>query len=181
MRLIYLLLLGYLKKTNYGNIYLMWLEHYFLVKAPNADKAFSRVKGFLDRYQLVSYEKIEHTKENYQADNPTFWQVLEAKINENYAFVKDRLSFLEKEGFEKTSSLKDLPQGYLSKELHLIVHFLDGFFGVDSTFYNLEEDSHWVSKGLKREITLNPQNFWLIKIKALSLSETPLFEKFKNF
>ncbi len=49
-----------------------------------------------------------------------------------------------------------MPQGYKSKMLHVITHFLDGFFGIDTFFYNLEEDSHWVSEELQKKIAEAP-------------------------
>src|SRR4030043_54062 len=62
--------------------------------------------------------------------------------------------------------LQELPQGYKSKILHVITHLLDGFFGIDTYFYNLEEDSHWVSEELKEKIKTNPPIFWLLSLEA---------------
>ncbi len=158
----------------------MWVEHLFLVAASDQTSAVERVKNFLERYQLVAYEKIEVLPEVYQPDHPLFWPKLEEAIQRNRLFLKDRLKILQEEGFETIMDLKDLPQGYLSKELHVAVHFLDGFFGVDSNFYNLEEDSHWVSRRLVQELKTNPRRFWLISIRGASVSEEPLFERFKK-
>ncbi len=158
----------------------MLVEHLFLVGAQDQKSAVSRVKNFLSRYQLVAYEKVEILPEVYQPDTPTFWERLKEGIARNRAFLEEGLKTLYNEGFKKVLELKDLPQGYLSKELHVVVHFLDGFFGVDSSFYNLEEDSHWVSRHLQQTLRNNPKEFWLIKVRASSLTEEPLFERLKR-
>ena len=50
--------------------------------------------------------------------------------------------------------------------LHVITHLLDGFFGIDSYFYNLVEDSHWVSEELRATIKTSPSRYWLIAVEA---------------
>ncbi len=158
----------------------MLVDHLFLVKAQDFNEACERIRRFLKKYQLVAYESISFKENGLQPFNPLFWQTLEEGLCRNKAFVKENLKLLHDEGFEKTLDLQDIPQGYLSKQLHVIVHFLDGFFGIDSFFYNLIEDSHWLSKGLYQELKVNPNLFWLVKVRASSLAEEPLFEKIKH-
>ncbi len=157
----------------------MLVEHWFLVQAENFKKACSRIRGFLEKYQLIAYERIFFEK-GLRPEDPLFWQKLEETIAQNRHFVEENLELLYREGYQEIPDLKNLPQGYLSKQLHIIVHFLDGFFGVDSFFYNLEEDSHWISPELYRQLKEKNAEFWLVKTRASSLTEGPLFEKFKR-
>jgi hypothetical protein len=62
--------------------------------------------------------------------------------------------------------LSELPQGFRTKMLHVITHFLDGFFGIDTYFYNLEEDSHWVSEQARRRIREAPSDYRLLSVEA---------------
>ena len=158
----------------------MLVKHLFLVKAKDYKAACQRIKNFLERYQLVSYEEIEFYPEEITPKNPLFGKLLQEGISGNKRFIENSLKKLDEEGYKNVLDLKNLPQGYLSKELHTVVHFLDGFFGIDSIFYNLEEDSHWVSRKLYQEISENPECFWLVKVKGISLTDEPLFEKLKE-
>ena len=86
--------------------------------------------------------------------------------------TKNLLKQLIKElGDEEVTNLKDLeelPQGYKSSMLHIVTHFFDGFFGVDTYFYNLEEDSHWVSEELIKKMQTSPSHFWILVLEAES-------------
>ena len=77
------------------------------------------------------------------------------------------------------SSLQDLffiKQGFESKILHTVTHMLDGFIGVDSAFYNLIEDSHWLSPSLRREITSHMHEYWLVRVVAGEVREAILHQ-----
>ena len=158
----------------------MLVEHLFLTEAKDKTSASQLIERFLSRYQLVNYEKIDILPEAHQPTSPAFWKRLEEGISRNRAFLEGILRLLAEEGFSRVLDLRDLPQGYLSKELHVAVHFLDGFFGVDSSFYNLVEDSHWVSRPLLKRLKEDPESFWLLEVKAYALSEAPLFERLKR-
>jgi len=41
---------------------------------------------------------------------------------------------------------------------------LDGFIGIDSVFYNLAEDSHWLSAPLRKTIEQHPEHYWLVPL-----------------
>jgi hypothetical protein len=43
---------------------------------------------------------------------------------------------------------------------------LDGFFGIDTYFFNLEEESHWVSVELQKSMEAAPSAYWLLTIEA---------------
>jgi hypothetical protein len=47
-----------------------------------------------------------------------------------------------------------------------VAHLVDGFFGIDTVFYNLADDSHAVSPQLRQEIEATPGEYWLLKIHA---------------
>ena len=56
--------------------------------------------------------------------------------------------------------------GHLSNTVHTIAHLLDSFFGIDSCFFNLVEESHWVTDSLKKEIRENPSLYLLVNVKG---------------
>lgn len=89
-------------------------------------------------------------------------------IAANRQLVGELLGELGEGGFEKLTDLLEMRQGYESKLLHSITHLLDGFFGVDTVFYNLEEDSHGISDRLVMAIKANPAGFWLVEAECTS-------------
>ncbi|MGC9021833.1 MAG: hypothetical protein ACP5J5_01770 [Dissulfurimicrobium sp.] len=97
-----------------------------------------------------------------------FWVRVDMGIAENRAVLDGFLSELSRAGFKSIPELRELPQGYLSKLLHIATHMLDGFFGVDSYFYNLVEDSHWISHECRKKIQLYNRLYWLIALEASS-------------
>ncbi len=70
------------------------------------------------------------------------------------------------EGVSLLNDLENMPQGYRTKMLHVITHLLDGFFGIDSYFYNLEEDSHQVSEELKKKMAGELTDYWLLPVEG---------------
>ena len=101
---------------------------------------------------------------------------LKENLLANRKVVAELLQNLKEEGFADVDDLKGVEKGYVSKIFHTIAHLLDGFIGIDSRFYNLEEDSHGVSRDLKRKIHISPQNYWILSVKAriASGNEDPL-------
>jgi hypothetical protein len=141
----------------------MTSEHIFLVEAESHEQALSQVVKFLSSYQLVRYDRFEVKREGIiSVQDERFWEVLEKGLQKNYEILQGFIGELKSEGYQLVDDLRSLPQGYLSKLLHLIAHFVDGFFSVDSYFYNLIEDSHFLSLYLKRRMLRVRQNFYLI-------------------
>jgi hypothetical protein len=141
----------------------MTSEHIFLVEAESPEQALSQVVKFLSSYQLVRYDRFEVKREEIiSVHDERFWEVLEKGLQKNYEILQGFIGELKSEGYQLVDDLRSLPQGYLSKLVHLIAHFVDGFFSVDSYFYNLIEDSHFLSPYLKRRILIGRQNFYLI-------------------
>lgn len=149
-------------------------KHLFLVQAETFSLASQKVKYFLERYELVRYDSFSIEKSHLRADTDNFWLEVEKGVRENQRILKGYLDELKKEGFTNFLDLLSLPQGYLSKIVHLVAHLLDGFFGIDSYFYNLVEDSHWISPSLKREILKSPDTYFLIQVTAQM--EEPLYK-----
>lgn len=146
--------------------------HFFLIEAQGLDEAIEKVKSFLDKYELVRYDNyfIEEPH-SFSARDKIFWDTLEIALSKNYEVLRNYISELKREGsIRDLEEMEKIPQGYLSKIFHIIAHLVDGFFGIDSYFYNLVEDSHWISSPLKKRVAKNPEKYFLIKVVA-SLQE----------
>ncbi len=153
------------------------IVHLFLVKASSLEEAVAKVEKFLTSYQLVRYEKFWIDREaSLPSQNSEFFISLQEVLRENQKILISFLEDLQNEGFSTVESLKSLPQGYLSKLLHLIAHFLDGFFGVDSYFYNLEEDSHFITPYLEKKILKGEEKYFLVKAYGYLPKKEYLFE-----
>jgi hypothetical protein len=140
------------------------VTHWFLVMAPDRARAGSHVRRFLERTQLVRYDRVRLVEaESCSGADPQFWPLLEQGTADNRQVLAELHAELRAAGTREFKDLLALPQGLQSKILHTMVHLLDGFFGIDSRLYVLPEDSHWASPGLRRQITTNPEDFWLLK------------------
>jgi len=143
--------------------------HQFLTPAPSREAAQARVSLFFAKNFLVKYDQVTLLAERtIGAGEAEFWGWLAAGVAANRQVVAELLGELGDGGFEKLTDLMDIPRGYQSKLLHIIAHMLDGFFGVDSVFYNLEEDSHGLSDRLAAVIRANPGGFWLVEAECAS-------------
>ncbi|HFC97912.1 MAG TPA: hypothetical protein ENJ40_05590 [Thermosulfurimonas dismutans] len=152
-------------------------EHYFLVKAESFEEATHRVTRFIERYELLSYDTLEFFPEDsFPATHPRFYEILARVEEKNRKTVREFLSELAREGYGRFENLAEIPQGYLSKLFHTIAHLLDGFMGIDSHFYNLVEDSHWVSPALRKKLQESPHDFWLIRLLGHTEISEPRFE-----
>ncbi len=152
--------------------------HFFLIDGINFTEAKEKVANFLDKYQLVNYDKYHiDTKESFIATDKIFWTYLENALAKNKSILKDYLNQLSQEGaISSIFDVENIPQGYLSKLFHLIAHLVDGFFGIDSYFYNLIEDSHFISPVLMKKLKEDPSKYFLIKVLAQFYEPTYYFE-----
>ncbi|NTV13671.1 MAG: hypothetical protein HGA96_07055 [Desulfobulbaceae bacterium] len=143
--------------------------HLLLTTGTAREDAHDRVRHFFARNFLVKYDLVRviaaHT---LAADAAGFWPKLEEGIAANLGLVTELLVELRAGGFEKLTDLTEMRQGYESKLLHTVTHLLDGFFGVDTVFYNLEEDSHGLSPRVAATIRANPTSFWLVETECTS-------------
>lgn len=141
--------------------------HDFLVEGAAVDICGEKIFRFLESYQLIKYGEVEILeKECFTAAESPFWRRLDHGVALNRKKVRSFLDELGHEGVRSLLQLEDLPQGYLSKTLHTVTHLLDGFFGIDSHFFNLVEGSHWVSEGLRTKIRSESGSYMIICVKA---------------
>lgn len=141
--------------------------HEILTKGSDFDACKKRVLHFFQNYQLVRYSNIDiRENESLPATSSDFRDRLQKAILKNHQILHDLIKELQDENVTTLDDLKKLPQGYKSKMLHAVTHLLDGFFGADTYFYNLEEDSHFVSEELKEKIKDTPSTYWLLNLEA---------------
>jgi len=139
----------------------------FLVEADSFQGGCEKVSFFLEKSALVSYEQIHFEKEiSLPATNDGFLPRVESGMEKNRQTIHSFIDELKTIGYDNLDDLIGMKQGYESKILHTMVHLLDGFIGIDSSFYNLVEDSHQVSERVFSRIAKKPENFWLIEIRA---------------
>lgn len=152
--------------------------HYFLVQGEDLKEAVEKVKNFLENYQLVNYDNFSVDEGNSpSATEKNFWKDLEEALEKNVSLLRNYLSELKREGSILTlEDIERIPQGYLSKIFHLVAHLIDGFFGIDSYFYNLVEDSHWISLPLRKNLLKTPERYFLVKVIAYIYEPTYYFE-----
>lgn len=144
------------------------VEHTMLASGPDQATCEHHVRLFFEKSQLVHYDSIEiDSKSCINAAAPEFEQLIADAVAGNRQVLSDLLDKLTKEGCENLQDILDLPQGFQSKLLHTMSHLLDGFFGIDSKFYDIDEISHWLTDSRRKQITESPETCWLIKVKAL--------------
>ena len=145
----------------------MTKTHWLLCRGDDFAAACALVQNFFRTSLLLHYDAVEPEADgSWPAVAEGFWPALEQGIAENRQVLMGLLNDLKVEGVVEIAALADLPMGYPSKVLHTIAHLVDGFIGIDSVFYNLAEDSHWLSPGLRATIRQQPQRYWLIRVKA---------------
>ncbi len=147
-------------------------NHLVLVAAPFIENGCSQVQDFFNKSLLLHYDRIDIQKEKcLQGNGKDFQRALQNSVEANRKTLNKFISEFEKTGFQSVSDLIEVKYGYPSKLLHIITHFLDGFIGIDTVFYNLIEDSHWVSEETRKTMNASPDTFWLIHLDCYS--ETP--------
>ncbi len=143
--------------------------HELLVKGPDFETCSQKVALFFEKNMLVRYDRIRvDEQDSVPAHSKEFHARLDAVMTENRQAIKDIVASLKDEGFADLEKWHRMGQGYVSNTVHTLAHLLDGFFGIDSRFYNLIDDSHLVSEQLSQKIDNNPQLYWLIKIEGNS-------------
>ena len=147
----------------------MKFHHEVLSSGSDFDVCSRKVLSFFEAYQLVRYSQIKILKkDSLPASHPEFWNKLEKAVLENHLVLQQLIRELGDEGVTSLEDLEELPQGYKSSMLHIVTHFFDGFFGVDTYFYNLEENSHWISEKLIKKMQTSPALFWILALEAES-------------
>jgi hypothetical protein len=141
--------------------------HTFLVRSQSGTSAGRHVERYLAGNQLITYAEFFIRDEKIcNAADERFQVDLDRGLAANRAFGRRMLEHLKEEGLTTLEQLQDLEQGYATKVLHTLTHLLDGFIGIDSAFYNLVEDSHWVSTKLAGAIAAEPESYWLVPVRT---------------
>ena len=135
-------------------------QHNILLGGESFTHCSQQVHKFFDLTSLVIYDCIEIRKQQSASGLDTdFWPLIYSAEQKNKETVQRLIAEISQSGINEVSDLINIKQGYLSKTFHILSHFLDGFIGVDSYFYNLLDDSHWLS----------PETSQLIKKKTGTL------------
>ena len=149
------------------------VAHKILAMEPDLEKSSGHVLRFLDRTTLVHYDAVRVVADqSCSATDPRFWPWLEQGLADNRRVLTQLIGELRGAGTKEFSDLPAMPQGFQSKIFHTMAHLLDGFFGIDSQFYSLPEDSHWLGDSLRKQIEASPEEFWLVTVVATLESPT---------
>lgn len=139
----------------------------FLVEAGGYHEGCEKVRYFLDQTALLKYDSIIFNEDDSRsAADDQFWGSVTSALGANQRSINDLIQELQENGYTDLRDLATMQQGYDSKILHILTHFLDGFIGIDSSLYNLVEDSHRVSESLRQKINSNPEGYWLMQARA---------------
>lgn len=125
----------------------------------------AQVNRFFDKTTLVIYDKIiVNNEQSLSGTEKNFWSNLEAAEQNNRSIIAGLVDELHQNGILSLQDVGTIEQGYVSKTFHILSHFIDGFIGIDSYFYNLLDDSHWVPKKTIEFINQCPAGYWLIHL-----------------
>ena len=146
---------------------ILFAEHDMLMSGPDLATCERHVRLFFAKSQLVHYDSVEIDRHHsVNGADPRFKELIQAAIAENKRILGELLSKLQEEDCATLEDLLTLPQGFKSKLLHTISHLLDGFFGIDSRFFDIDEISHWLTEARQRQLGEQPEDCWLLRIKA---------------
>ena len=144
-------------------------QHNILVGGKSFAHCNQQVQKFFDLTSLVIYDCIEIRKQTSVSGlDAGFLELIDQAQQKNKAIAKRLIVEISNSGIKKTEDLINIKQGYLSKTFHLLSHFLDGFIGIDSYFYNLLDDSHWLSTETRQLIEMTPAHYWLIHVEGFT-------------
>jgi hypothetical protein len=144
-------------------------QHKVLLGGEDFAHCSSQVKKFFDLSSLVVYDCVETVEEHScSANQERFFEILSQAEGRNRQIAAELLGELVKAGIRQPTDLLTIEQGYQSKTLHILSHFLDGFIGTDSYFYNLVDDSHWLPSATAARIRQQPERYWLIHLDCFS-------------
>ena len=145
--------------------------HEFLVSGPDIETSRRKTLYFFAHNMLVRYDTVDIV-EVITAEHPEFWPRIERGEAANRKALAVLLAELRQEGYGQLEDIVRMDQGYQSKIFHTAAHLLDGFFGIDTYLYNLEDDSHWLSGESREKIAKAPHTYWLLKVAAASKGPT---------
>ncbi len=149
----------------------MNVQHHFLAKGETRAVADRQVLAFLDKTLLVRYSEVSIEEEtSMTATDPRFWPTVEDLARQHRQTCQHFIDSLQETGITTIGDLAHIEQGYPSKLLHILAHLVDGFFGIDSIFFNLIEDAHTISPALASAIEADPRNYHLVTTSCSFLS-----------
>ena len=144
-------------------------QHKILLSGASFKHCSDRAHSFFDRTTLVIYDTIQVVEEKSSSGlDDSFWQDLSQAEARNRALVNDLIDELKKSGLQSIDALLTTQQGYESKLLHILSHMLDGFIGIDSYFYNLIDDSHWLPEATATTIRQRAGEYWLLHLDCFA-------------
>lgn len=146
------------------------IQHDILVSGPDFKTCDKHVRLFFEKSQLVHYDSIE-IDPSYciNATVSEFSERIQKGEAANREILQELLAKLKEEGLSEVEAIIDLPQGFQSKMLHTISHILDGFFGIDTKFYDIDEISHWITENRREQIARSPETCWVMQVDARSV------------
>lgn len=146
------------------------MEHDLLVSGPDRETCEHHIRLFFDKSQLVHYDSIDFDRPRcVNGADPRFHDLLHSAIAGNRKILAELLAKLRDEGCTSLDDLLVMPQGFMSKLLHTMCHLLDGFFGVDSRFFDIDEISHWLTENRRKELERTPERCWLMRVRGKSV------------
>lgn len=146
---------------------ILFIDHLMLVSGSDRTTCEDHVRLFFDKSQLVHYDSVEiDQQETMNATDSRFTALLDKGLDENRRILAELLAKLRHEGCSSLDDLLTLEQGFKSKILHTISHLLDGFFGIDSRFFDIDEISHWITESRQQQMRERPEECWLLPVKA---------------
>lgn len=144
-------------------------QHNILLGGESFTHCSLQIHKFFDLTSLVIYDCIEIRKQQSVSGlDAGFMKCLDQAQKKNSEIAEHLVAEISQAGIAKTEDLINIKQGYLSKTLHILTHLLDGFFGIDSHFYNLLDDSHWLSPETRQLIAQNPEHYWLLHVDGFA-------------
>lgn len=146
-------------------------RHLVLAAGKTQEQCKAQVLLFFEKTSLVSYDQVIIDDERIiSGTDNEFWETLQHALTQNQEVLRALVKELGETGFDKRAQLPQLEQGYPSKVLHIIAHFLDGFIGIDTIFYNLIDDSHWLPGTTSDKIKSVPERYWLFSVDGYSMT-----------
>lgn len=140
-------------------------QHKVLLAGDSFDHCSEQAHRFFDLTTLVIYDCIKALEDkSFSGLDAKFLDRVKEAEKHNRQTVRNLVDELARSGIATTEDLQHIEQGYVSKTFHILSHFLDGFVGIDSYFYNLIDDSHWLPPTTVKAIRHNPQHYWLIHL-----------------
>lgn len=141
--------------------------HNVLSKGEDLAAARRRVLAFFEKTTLVNYDQLEIVDAaSLRATDPGFRPALEQAMAGNQRVMEELAAELKANGCRELDDLLTLVDPYSCKLVHILAHFVDGFPGIDSVFYNILEDSHRVSAKLRQSIDAEPHKYWLLRARG---------------